>query len=302
MSDFLWSRQALLAGASAIDVLVLVMSALVLFAGALAAWRAWTASPLPIRWWNPVPERLERADSAYGAAALKKVYPDALRNGVTSAGAIHIVLATLAIAWMARTPPPQPVDPGCTITIPRWEKPPMITVTQDGKPGGGRAPLVLPDPRNVIPSPIETHVTTLDPEDFRISDFMSPDGSIFGKGTGLDGEEKDGGPNGTEFGRNALADPDPNDAVPVDQLPELIWMAEPKYPEMARLAGLEGVVQLRLLVDTGGRVTKSRVDRSIAGLDEAALASGVTARFRPALWRGKPVKVWVALPIRFSLL
>jgi TonB family protein len=301
MSDFLWSRQAFFAGASSIDLLVFAIVTLVLGAGALAAWRAWTAPPLPIRWWEPVPDHLERAEGAYGAAALKEVYPGALRRGVTSAGAVHIVLAIVAMIALAlapkperrviiRIPPEPPTDPTLTEVVP---------IPRDG--GGGTPILQLPDPRNVIPTTLETHVAMADLDDLAAELIGSSEGSLFGDGFGDDtAATEDSGRPGRR-GLNGLADPGPRDVVPVDELPELVWMAEPRYPEMARLAGLEGVVELRLLVDTDGRVRKSRIDRSIAGLDEAALAAAATARFRPALWQGRPVKVWVSLPIRFSL-
>lgn len=300
MSDFLWSRQALLAGFSAIDTLVLVIAMLVLGAGALAAWRAWTASPLPIRWWEAIPERLERAEGSYGATALKEAYPEALRRGVTSAGAVHIVLAILAAVALSVAPRPEAKREFRLKRIPIG--PESRTVVEHQGKSRERPALKLPDPRRVIPTPIESHVALADMDDLLDSLFTDRDGSLFGDGPGGD-DAGDDGPAGSRAGApNAFGvDPGPGDPVPVDQLPELIWMAEPKYPEMARLGGLEGVVELRLLVDTEGRVRKSRVDRSIAGLDDAALAAAATARFKPALWQGRPVKVWVALPIRFSL-
>jgi len=298
MSDFLWSRLALVAGASAIDTLVLVMAALVVGATSLAAWRGWTAPPLPIRWWAAIPERLEAADAPYGAKAMLRGYPEAMRRGVSSAGTLHILFAILGVILLNLPRPEVAQDPmqDSLRVIPSPMPPPRIVPESDG--GGSGKRLVLPDPRNVVPVRNETSVRTLDPKEL-VSPFEgTEDGSIWDNGPPGDGSNKKPG---WPEGLNALVDPDPGQFVAVEQLPELVWMGAPKYPEMARLGGLEGTVELLLLVDTDGRVRKSRVERSIAGLDDAALAAGATARFKPALWQGKPVKVWVALPIRFSL-
>jgi protein TonB len=302
MSEFFWSRQAFHAGTSMIDVLVLALATLVLGAGALAAWRAWTTAPLVIRWWEPVPDRLEAANEPYGAKAMIRGYPDAMRTGVSSAGTIHILLAILGVIFLALPRPAVVEDPtrDTVRVLPRPFPPPRII--PEGEGGGSSRPIALPDPRNAIPVPTDSNVRTLDPEELIMPMEGTEDGSIWDRGPIGDGSERDPGwPAGGPTGLNALADPGPNDFVPVEQLPELVWMAEPRYPEMARLGGLEGTVELLLLVNIDGRVKTARVERSIVGLDEAALAAAMTATFKPALWQGKPVKVWVALPIRFSL-
>ncbi len=76
-----------------------------------------------------------------------------------------------------------------------------------------------------------------------------------------------------------------------------------RYPEIARKAGIEGRVVLYVHVNEDGRVAETRVLKSLgeAGCDEAAMAAVKSVRWKPATRDGKPVKVWVAIPIIFRL-
>lgn len=75
------------------------------------------------------------------------------------------------------------------------------------------------------------------------------------------------------------------------------------YPEIAREAGIEGQVIIQAYVDDVGRVQEINVLRSIpnTGLDEAAAAAVRKTRFNPAKKGGKPVGVWISIPINFKL-
>ena len=78
----------------------------------------------------------------------------------------------------------------------------------------------------------------------------------------------------------------------------------PAYPEAARTAGQQGIVQLYVQVDAAGRVSAVRISRSsgFALLDERA-RSTVASRwtFKPARAGGVPVASSVIIPIRFTL-
>ena len=75
----------------------------------------------------------------------------------------------------------------------------------------------------------------------------------------------------------------------------------PVYPVDAREAGLDGVVSVASLVCEHGRAVEARVIESIPMLDRAALDAVRQWEFRPPLVHGKPVAVWMTIPIRFSL-
>jgi protein TonB len=106
---------------------------------------------------------------------------------------------------------------------------------------------------------------------------------------------------GETTGIGSGADPVPGVYVYTDQLPELVASPTPDYPDLAREAQVEGTVRLLALVDFDGRVKAVQVLRSIPLLDESACAAVKRWRFTPALANGHPVRVWVAVPVRFSL-
>ncbi len=89
--------------------------------------------------------------------------------------------------------------------------------------------------------------------------------------------------------------------VYVEELPEAITKVQPLYPDLAREAGVDGQVMVQALVGKDGRVKDTKVVKSIPMLDEAAIAAVKQWVFKPALSNNKPVAVWVAVPVRFSL-
>ena len=91
------------------------------------------------------------------------------------------------------------------------------------------------------------------------------------------------------------------DYVYVEELPEAITKAQPQYPDLAREAGVDGTVLVQALVGKDGRVKDTKVVKSIAMLDAAAEAAVKQWVFKPALSNNKPVAVWVAVPVKFTL-
>jgi protein TonB len=87
----------------------------------------------------------------------------------------------------------------------------------------------------------------------------------------------------------------------VEQLPEAVTKVPPEYPDEARRAGVQGTVMVQARVMEDGTVGATKVVKSIPLLDDAAAACVRQWRFKPALAKGKPVSVWVAVPIKFSL-
>lgn len=111
-----------------------------------------------------------------------------------------------------------------------------------------------------------------------------------------------------------MADPAPAAAGPevlpvlgeyryVEVLPRLVERVQPDYPELARQAGVEGLVLVHALVGTRGRVLDVRVNErhSVPLLDDSALAAVRRWTFTPAVTNGRAVAVWIAIPVRFSL-
>lgn len=89
--------------------------------------------------------------------------------------------------------------------------------------------------------------------------------------------------------------------VYVEELPEAITKVNPVYPDLAREANVDGQVVVQALVGKDGKVKDTRVAKSIPMLDAAAVAAVKQWVFKPALSNNKPVAVWVAVPVKFSL-
>jgi periplasmic protein TonB len=88
---------------------------------------------------------------------------------------------------------------------------------------------------------------------------------------------------------------------PVNVLPVKLSMRPPAYPEMARMAGIEGTVVVQVLVGKDGHVQKAKVVEGPVQLRDAAIDAAMSAVFRPASTNNRPVAVWVAIPLRFKL-
>ncbi len=96
--------------------------------------------------------------------------------------------------------------------------------------------------------------------------------------------------------------PPPDAFVPFETPPAAVTRVQPEYPELARKAGIEGTVLVKILVDKEGRVRDAILLRGIgAGLDEAALEAIRKWVYTPAIQNSRPVAVWVAQPILFRL-
>lgn len=76
-----------------------------------------------------------------------------------------------------------------------------------------------------------------------------------------------------------------------------------KYPTQARRMGIEGTVYLYFVVNTDGSIQDITVARGIgAGCDaEAVRVLKNAPKWEPGKQRGKPVRVKMALPIKFQL-
>lgn len=88
-----------------------------------------------------------------------------------------------------------------------------------------------------------------------------------------------------------------------DEPPVPIHRVAPVYPDLARQAGVEGVVLVRVFIDETGRVLDAQHAGGEANplLVQAALDAAKKWLFTPAKQRDMPVKVWYAIPIAFSI-
>jgi protein TonB len=95
--------------------------------------------------------------------------------------------------------------------------------------------------------------------------------------------------------------------VVVEQMPEIIGGSNKiyeflEYPLIARQAQMEGLVVIQVVVEPDGTGSNPIVAKSAGGvLDEAAIEAVKKLRYNPGRQRGRPVRVKLAIPIRFML-
>ncbi len=74
------------------------------------------------------------------------------------------------------------------------------------------------------------------------------------------------------------------------------------YPEVAKRAGIQGIVVVRALVGTDGKVVKCAIDKSDSKvLEEEAVRAVKATPFIAAVNGAKPVAVWVQVEVHFKL-
>ncbi|MBI5019986.1 MAG: TonB family protein [Ignavibacteriales bacterium] len=99
-----------------------------------------------------------------------------------------------------------------------------------------------------------------------------------------------------------ISDEEPPDFVPVEKQPVPVKQVQPDYPEIARRAGVEGTVWIKILVDKEGKAKKAVVMKSDAEIfNEPAQKAALQWVFTPAMMNNGPVAVWAAVPFRFKL-
>lgn len=93
----------------------------------------------------------------------------------------------------------------------------------------------------------------------------------------------------------------------VEQMPEMIGgiaslQKHIIYPEIAKIAGIEGRVIVKFIIDEKGNVVNPQVIRGIGGgCDEEAVKAVKKVKFTPGKQRGNPVKVSYTLPVVFKI-
>ncbi len=86
--------------------------------------------------------------------------------------------------------------------------------------------------------------------------------------------------------------------------PEPTYSPRPNYTADAMRAKVQGVVGLEAVVTANGTVGEVRITRSLDphfGLDQEAIRTVKSWRFRPARKGGEPVAVWVDVELSFTL-
>jgi protein TonB len=88
-----------------------------------------------------------------------------------------------------------------------------------------------------------------------------------------------------------------------DQMPEPEYIAKPVYPALAREAGIEGTVTLKVRIGLDHRVREAIViDSDVTpAMERAAIEAALQCRYKPARQGMTEVEVWVPIIIHFRL-
>jgi protein TonB len=233
----------------------------------------------------PTQQQVPRSEQ-YGAPELKRLFPVYLRRSIllSSAIALAVVGIVALVVWIMA----HQKKPTSAIVVPYREMQappplsqqtqPQVAVAQPTAPPTAAAPIPVPEAE----APKEQTIASQE----EISQMIG---------------------SGSTGGDSVVIAP-PSDELPafgefvnVEELPEPITKVQPDYPEIARASGTEGQVVVQALVGKDGKVKDTRVVKSVPVLDEAAVNAVKQWVFKPALMNNKPVAVWVAVPLRFSL-
>lgn len=192
------------------------------------------------------------------------------------------------------------------------EKPYLFTLAQLGEPSKRQFQISI-----IQNQPVEGKIAVLDTEivlpilKTAIFGFQNAQGRAFflslsiprlpeaGGGTGPNSEKvqtlgasKKGQ---AEFERGAVRC---SDLVPP---PRLVKSVDAVYPEIAKQAKVEGIVNLDIRTDTTGRVREVRILRSVPLLDQAAVDAVRQWVFEPVTVEGAAVDAIITMGIGFSL-
>jgi TonB family protein len=127
-----------------------------------------------------------------------------------------------------------------------------------------------------------------------------------GKGTSTFGGNGGGNARVAAAGIAGVAAPSPAGiaaapAEPKTTPPVLLSHAEPEYTSEARQLRIQGDVVLRVTITTDGQMVVHNVIRGLGhGLDESAMKSAPTYKFRPATQNGQPVPYTTNIIIKFQ--
>lgn len=231
----------------------------------------------------------------YGAFELKKLYPKNFGMGLLVAVLIHLFLigayifiqsitkdddnniATVRILKYSELGPPPSLDKNVQQ---------QLAVTAPAiKPSIG-----IPKPVPDAQAPKEQTIATQK----EMSQVAAPVGEGSGNGNvKITQDLKVEAPND---------EPDINAFVPVEKMPQVVTYVTPDYPEIAKRAGVEGTVYVKILVSKQGKPLKAVVIKSDSKVfDQSAINAAMKFVFTPAIQHENPVMVWVVVPFKFRL-
>ncbi len=244
----------------------------------------------------------------YGAAELRALAPRHTAQALAVAAFIYVGFFG-SVVLLQGTSVAQPAPRG-RIVFDHFPPPPSVPPAAAVPQSAARSPKVTTGTPTPIPE------VQAPPEATRPANDLAS-APLEGQGEGQDGAAADGSSLGPIEPVTPLAPPLPPEPIappapkppPVPEvleiaavMPQVLDAPVPVYPPMARQAGVEGRVILRVRVGRDGSARAVTLVRSDNELLDAAAREAVSRwRFRPGMQDGQPVDVWMTIPIRFRL-
>lgn len=228
----------------------------------------------------------------YGMRELKGMYQKYASLALGIAVALHFLVigSYYLVGYLSRED-----EPIATVRIMKYSElgpPPSITNTEAAPQVAVSVPVAKPTVGIPVPVPdAEVNPEQTIATQQELSAVQSPTITT-GAGTGQVEVKQD----------IKIEDEDPPDFVPVEKLPVPVKQVQPEYPEIARRAGVEGTVWVKILVDKEGKSKKAVIMKTDAEIfNEPAIKAALQWVFTPAMMNNGPVAVWAAVPFRFKL-
>jgi len=228
----------------------------------------------------------------YGAPELKKAYQKYLT--IAEIIGIAVTAGILGLYYLAEYLA-RDEEPIATVRIMKYSElgpPPSIQSSNVPPAVSVAAPTVRPS----IGIPVPVPDTEVSPEQtFATQQEMNATSDAVGEGEGT-------GEVAIEKDIQIQDDGPPPDFVPYEKAPGIVKRTTPVYPEIARKAGLEGTVWVKIWVGKEGKPRKVVIQKSASEIfDQAAIDAAKQFVFTPAMMQNGPVDVWVSIPFHFRL-
>jgi TonB family protein len=241
---------------------------------------------------------LASSRASYGAVEILHYIPKATMRGFAAAASLCVVLLLGYMGFANLTSSRLKTGPAINKMKLTNLPPPPVTQAEAPPP-----PTTAPGPaaRAGTPVPVPDALIAPDVKDFANVDEISRASTSGGDGNdagymGLASEVD------TEVREEEA---DPYAFVPVEKEPYIdIKELQKKvvYPDLAKRAGIEGKVNIRVLVGKNGAPKKHIIESSDSDLlNDAAVRAVMTSQFTPAIQNNQPIDCWVSIPIVFRL-
>ncbi len=195
---------------------------------------------------------------------------------------------------------------------------PIVKISLTDLPPQSAAEVAPPPPQQILntgpaaragtPVPVPDALITADMKDFATIDVMSRASSVGGDGVDLGGfaPNIDLGEKREVRIEKKEEEPAPDEFIAVEKEPGVDLAKLQKsivYPDLARRAGVEGRVVVRVLVGPDGKARRYFVESSDHELLNQAALDAIKnyGLFTPAIQNGQAIMCWVSIPITFRL-